>query len=42
MSMSASFRTTTAHHPNDLGYALMGNYIDLGLFKNQAAWSNGH
>jgi lysophospholipase L1-like esterase len=29
-------------HPNDLGYALMGNYIELGLFRNQAAWSNGH
>jgi hypothetical protein len=32
-------------HLNDLGYALMGNYIDLGLFKNQAevaAWSSGH
>jgi len=29
-------------HPNDLGYALMGNYIDLSLFDNQGEWNNGH
>jgi len=29
-------------HPNDLGYDLMGNYIDLSLFDNQGEWNNGH
>ena len=28
-------------HPNDLGYDLMGNYIDLSLFDNQGEWNNG-
>ena len=28
-------------HPNDLGYAAMGSYIDLGLFRNQGEWNNG-
>jgi lysophospholipase L1-like esterase len=29
-------------HPNDSGYAAMGEYINLGLFPNQAGWSKGH
>jgi len=29
-------------HPNPTAYDVMGNYVDVGLFTNQAAWSNGH
>jgi hypothetical protein len=25
-------------HPNTTGYNAMGNFIDLGLFHNPAAW----
>jgi lysophospholipase L1-like esterase len=36
-----SFSCFDGVHPNDLGYAAMGSFIDLSLFGNQGEWNRG-
>lgn len=37
-SLWPGFNCSDFTHPNTAGYQAMGNFIDLGLFKNPSAW----